>query len=127
MDGFYLNGIYWRVRFVNPNSIYLMDRTRNMRLATTDISSHYIFLNDRLEGDLLIRVLLHELGHATMASYGLIDDLHRFVKKDYWIEAEEWVCNLIADYGAIIFLSASKTLGVDVWNYIPRKIDHLFS
>ena len=98
-----------------------------MRLATTDISSHYIFLNDRLEGDLLIRVLLHELGHATMASYGLINDLHRFVKKDYWIEAEEWVCNLIADYGAIIFLSASKTLGVDVWNYIPRKIDHLFS
>ena len=127
MDGFHLNGIWWKVRFVNSSSEYLTDRTGNYRLATTDVRLHYIWIDAKLSGRLLVKVLLHELGHATMASYGLIDDLHRFVKKDYWVDAEEWICNLIADYGAMIFLSASNVLGDSIWDYIPKQIDSLLN
>lgn len=125
MDGFYLNGLYWKVRFVRPNSGYLVDRTGNYRLATTDVRLHYIWLNEDLSGSLLVKVLLHELGHATMASYGLIDELHKLVKKDYWVDAEEWICNLIADYGALIFESAARTLGDEIWDYIPKEIERV--
>lgn len=127
MNGFHLNGLYWQVRFVRPDSKYLVDRTGNYRLATTDVRLHCIWIDAKLSGQLLVKVLLHELGHATMASYGLIDELHRFVKKDYWIYAEEWICNLIADYGALIFRSASEALGDDIWDYIPREIDRMLS
>ena len=110
---------------MRSNSRYLMDRTRNYRLATTDVRLHYIWLNENLSGRLLVKVLLHEMGHATMASYGLIDELHELVKKEYWIEAEEWICNLIANYGALIFESAAKILGDEIWNYIPKEIEQI--
>ena len=37
-----------------------------------------------------------------MTSFGLIEELHRLVKPEYWIEAEEWVCNLLADYAEVV-------------------------
>lgn len=127
MDSFYLNNIYWKVSYVRSDSKRLIDRTGNVRLATTDIRLHQICINENLSGKLLTKVLLHEIGHATMASYGLISDLHKFVKKEYQVEAEEWVCNLIADYGAMIFRSAVKVLGDKAWDYVPREIDRILS
>lgn len=127
MAGFYLNGIYWRVSYVDPYDKYLVDRTKHLRLATTDVRSHHIRINEDIEGELLTKVLLHEIGHATMASYGLLDELHRFVKREYWVESEEWVCNLIAEYGALILHSAYEALGDKVWDYIPSQIDRMLS
>lgn len=62
-----------------------------------------------------------------MASYGLLDELHKFVKREYWVESEEWVCNLIAEYGALILRSAYEALGDKVWYYIPSQIDRMLS
>lgn len=95
-----MNGYIWDICWVSPDSPYLIDRTNTLRLATTDPEERAIFLSSKLSGRLLRRVLTHELGHATMISYGLIPSIRHFVNRAHWIEAEEWICNFIADYGA---------------------------
>lgn len=127
MTPFTLNGITWRVENVSPNSHYLTDRTGLTRVATTDPDTNRIYLSNQLIGEFKIRVLLHELGHAAMISYGLIDELHQFVEPEYWIEAEEWVCNFIADYGRQIFSAAYKELGDNAWLIIPNELEELIS
>lgn len=114
MDHFIINGIFWRVEIVDPDSPYLIDRTNQYRLATTDPNTKCIYLSNELshgerKQSMAERVLIHELGHCVIFSYDLFDDIHRMVKPEYWIEAEEWVCNFIADYGFTIF-SVAKTI-----------------
>lgn len=96
---FLMNGYLWGVRFVHPTDPFLMDRTNELRLATTDPATMTVYLSTELSGELLMRVLTHELGHCCMFSYGLLQELHEIVPPDQWIEAEEWVCNFVADYG----------------------------
>lgn len=127
IDGFYMNGYFWRVKFVNPTSDFLVDRTRSLRVATADPNTGCIYLSNALKGDFLNRVLIHELGHCTMFSFHLLDDIHKMVKPEYWIEAEEWVCNFIADYGLKIFSIASSVLGEDAWIFVPEELGRLVS
>lgn len=119
---FTLNGIIWGVKIVSPTSHYLTDRTGLTRVATTDPDVHCIYLSSTLSGSFKTKVLLHELGHAVMVSYGLVDELHQFVEPYYWVEAEEWVCNFISDYGEQIFYQAYNILGDDAWNIIPSEL-----
>lgn len=125
MQGFVLNGIFWRVRTVRWDSRELVDRTGNLRLATTDPDSRVICLSDRLSGTLKARVLIHEMGHAIMVSYNLIPELHKMVRPEYWIEAEEWVCNFIADYGMTVYDRASKVLGHRALDCLPDAMSRL--
>lgn len=122
MERFYLNGIPWRVYYVQSNCPYLVDRTGSRRLATTDIRTNTIYIYEGLSGSLLRRVTIHEIGHAVMASFGLISELHQLVKLEYWIEAEEWVCNLIADYGSLI-LQTSEDVIRDSFDILPRVFE----
>nr|DAJ94492.1 MAG TPA: Protein of unknown function (DUF3920) [Bacteriophage sp.] len=108
---FYMNGDLWRVRFVLPSDNVLIDRTGERTLAVSDYSTRVISIANNLYGELLSRVFIHELGHCVMFSYGLLSELHRMVKKQYWIEAEEWVCNFIADYGQFVIRTARDILG----------------
>ncbi len=117
-----MNNRYWRVEFVEPESPYLIDRTGTYRLATTDPMTNHIYLSSVLYGDDLRTVLLHELGHCVMVSYGLVGHIHRMVRPEYWIEIEEWVCNFIADYGYEIFQTASDILGTS-WTVVPRTLN----
>lgn len=125
MVTFYMNGYLWHVKYVKPFSPKLVDRTRNLCVATTDPNAKCIYLSSNLTGDFLNRVLIHELGHATMISYNLLDDIHRMVYPDHWVEAEEWVCNFIADYGLKIFRSAYEILGDQAWLYVPYELERL--
>ena len=125
MDSFYMNGYLWKVIFVDPNSDLLVDRTNTLRIATTDPVTYCVYLSNALEGDLLNKVLIHELGHCTMVSFNLLEDIHRMVKRKYWIEAEEWVCNFIADYGLRIFSVAYSILGEDAWVFVPYELERL--
>lgn len=111
----------------NPNDKMLMDRTGKMTLATTDPNLATIFMSRSLSGALLMKVLIHELGHCALVSYGLLDDIHKVVKPEYWILAEEWVCNFIADYGAKIFSIAYSVLGNDAWMFIPYELDKVIA
>lgn len=108
---FYMNGDLWRVQFVPPQDDVLIDRTGKRTLAVSDYSTMTISIANSLNGELLNRVFIHELGHCVMFSYGLLSDLHRMVKKRYWVDAEEFVCNILADYGHFVIRTARDILG----------------
>lgn len=126
MDRFTMNGYEWRVCFVDPRDPMLVDRTGNLTVATTDPSTLTVYLSDDLEGGFLKRVLVHELGHCALFSFDLLGDIHRMVMPSMWVEAEEWVCNFIADYGLRIFETASAVLGDNnLLRVVPREIERL--
>lgn len=127
MNHFAMNGLVWHVMRVPKRSPLLVDRTNKLRVATTDPKSRTIYLSDQLSGEFLITVLLHELGHVVIFSYDLTDDIRRMVHPDYWIEAEEWICNFVADYGRKIFAASYSVLGDAVWDLVSYEIDKLVS
>lgn len=120
---FVINGEAWRTKVVSPKDDALIDRTNTFRVATTDSSTHCVYLSRELSGDFLTRVFLHELGHCVMISYNLVDELHEMVKPKYWLEAEEWLCNFIADYGRLIFDIARQTFGEQAITLVPEYLD----
>ena len=124
MERFSMNGIIWNVHFVPQNSLYLIDRTGQRTVATTDTKTKNVYLSESLCGSFLKRVLLHELGHCALYSYGLLDDIHRVVSPANWIYAEELICNLIADYGEIIFDRLYDLYGYHAWKYIPNYLEN---
>lgn len=125
MTRFRMNGILWRITFVDPESSMLIDRTGVKTVATTDPVTKCVYLADNLNGNFLTKVIIHELGHCTMISYGLLDDIRSMVDEDYWIDVEEWVCNFIADYGEMIFLTTRSILGKDALSFIPYMLENV--
>lgn len=99
MEIFKMNGIVWGIRKVRPDNPVLIDRTGRLTVACTDPITKRIYISDQLYGNEYSKVLMHELCHCTIISYGLLDYIHKAVKPEYWIDAEEFVCNIIADYG----------------------------
>lgn len=106
-----MNGDLWKVRFVSPYDSVLIDRTGQRTLAVSDYSTMTISIANNLYGEFLNRVFIHELGHCVMFSYGLLPELHRMVKKRYWTDAEEFVCNILADYSHFVIGTARDILG----------------
>lgn len=120
---FSMNGYSWTVEFVDPGDPTLIDREGDVTLATTDPEDFTVRLSSDLTGEMLLRVLLHEIGHCALFSFGLLEDIHRMTKPRYWAEMEEWVCNFIADYGLFIFSAAYSVLGVHAIDIVPIQID----
>lgn len=125
MREFTMNGYLWRVRFVDSYNPMLVDRTGLLTVATTDPSSKTIYISDQLSGEFLHRVLIHELGHCVIFSFGLLDEIHRMVRPQYWIEAEEWICNFIANYGMTIFNTSYSILGERAIDILPYELEKL--
>ena len=126
MTGFFLNDDYWQVKLVPANSPVLVDEYGVLTLGVTDAAERCVYLSSSLGRDARIKVLLHEIGHCVIFSYGLRDEIQRLVKKRYWKEAEERICNFVADYGMVIFRSAYQALGKEVWTYIAQKLEVMF-
>lgn len=124
---FYMNGDLWRVRFASPSDNVLIDRTGERTLAVSDYSTRIISIANNLYGELLSRVFIHELGHCVMFSYGLLPELHRMVKKQYWVEAEEWVCNFIADYSCFVIRTARDILGNQFTYVAPTGAERMIA
>lgn len=114
MDHFDMNGVHWTLYFVNPNSPLLIDRTGRNTLATTDPLTKRVYISNGLRGSMLRKVVMHELGHCTLISYGLMDELERMVKPEYLFEAEETLCNFIADYGLRIIKISDELTQIDL-------------
>lgn len=125
MQTFEMNGDRWNIIFVDPTNKMLVDRTKNLTVATTDPSTRTVYVSNELSGPFLTRVIVHELGHCAMISYGLLDDVHRVVKRRYWVQAEEWVCNFLMDYGLMIFSIASEIIGVDVVTFVSKLMNRI--
>lgn len=120
-----MNGILWRIRFVNPNSDILIDRTLLKTVAVTDPDTMTIYLSNKLRGEFLTRVVLHELSHAMMVSYGYLDIIHKYCKKRYWIDMEELIANLISQQAKEIFERAYDIVGDEAIRFVPYELERL--
>lgn len=109
-----MNGDVWKPVLVDPDDDRLVDRTGSRRVATTDPYSKCVYLSKDLSGRFMHTVLLHEVGHCALHSYGLLDSLHRIVPEEYWVDVEEWVCNYLADQGKEIIHAANVAMGAPV-------------
>lgn len=78
-----VNGIKWRVVFTN--NVDDLELNGTVRLGITDRNTHTIYIHSNLQGDLLKKVLLHELTHAWLFSYGY----------DLSVEVEEMLCGFV--------------------------------
>ena len=105
----------------------LMDRTGTHTVATTDPITRTIYLSSYLHDGMLVKVLIHELGHCAMISFNLIEDIHRMVKPEYWLEAEEWLCNFLSDYGLKIFSIAYSILGEEAFDYVLYRFERMIA
>lgn len=123
IDEFYMNGLRWRVRFTYPTDPVLVDRTGTLTIGVTDSATMTIYLSNKLRGEFLTRVVLHELSHAMMYSYHYLDEIHRYCKKRYWIEMEELIANLIADRAYEIFQRAYDIVGDDAICFVPYVLE----
>lgn len=122
-----MNGYLWRIRTVAYDDPELIDTTGHRSVATTDWERRVVNLSEELHDKFKARVLIHELGHCALFSFGLIDEIRRYVYPEYWIEAEEWICNFLCDYAEEIFRVASSYLGNDGWICIPKELERLIA
>ena len=123
IDEFYMNGFHWNVRWTDPTDPILVDRTNVLTCAVSDPETMTIYLSNKLCGEFLTRVVLHELSHAMMYSYHYLDEIHRYCKKRYWIDMEELIANLIADRAYEIFQRAYDIVGDDAIRFVPYMLE----
>lgn len=78
-----VNGIKWNIVFTN--NPYDLELNGTVRLGITDRNTHTIYIHNSLQGEMLKKVLLHELTHAWLFSYGY----------DLSVEIEEMLCGFV--------------------------------
>lgn len=125
ITSFNMNGLLWRVREVDPDDDILIDRTGRKTVATTDYSTQTVYLSKALAGDFKIKVFIHELGHCLMQSYGLIAKIHSMTYSDCHIEMEEFICNILADYGREVYSICERTFRDDAIKLVPLYMEKL--
>ena len=125
INGFYMNGDWWSVRWTNPTDPILVDRTNVLTCAVTDPDTMTIYLSNQLSGNFLTTVVLHELSHAMMVSYGYLDIIHKYCKKRYWIDMEELIANLISQQAKEIFERAYDIVGDEAIRFVPYELERL--
>ena len=84
-DRFDINSIHWVLEYVNPYNPFLIDRTGRLTLVTTDPITKRVYVSNGLKG-FMLRI-------CSLCS----DDLHRLVKPECLLEAEESLCIFIKD------------------------------
>jgi hypothetical protein len=90
----------WLISFVNPRDINLLMEDGKYTIGTCDYETKTIYLANNLRGDLLKRVLCHEIVHSAIFSHK--------IKLNY--EQEELLANIIAIYGESIINVTNKII-----------------
>lgn len=96
---FKINDVEWRVAYVPPAHPTLRRQDGSISIGSCDNSTKTIYLDERLGGAMLKKVLCHEIAHAAMFSYGV----------DLNLQQEEIIADLIATYGQQI-ISIANTI-----------------
>lgn len=102
---FTINGIVWNMRFVKPNSPMLQRSDGTYTLGVTDGNMYTVYINNRLHGHMLDKVICHELTHCFSFAYNL----------DIPIETEEIIADFLATYGRDIFSVADDIFKMIRW------------
>ena len=95
---FLINNVYWKLAFVAPHFPLLQRVNGEFTIGACDNLTRTIYINNLLQGDLLKKVLCHEIVHAAMFSYNV----------DLTIEQEQLVADLISTYGEEIIYITNK-------------------
>ena len=95
---FEINGETWYVKFVDTYHPILRMGNGDYTIVTSDDNTKTIYLANHLEGNLLRKVLSHEIVHSAMFSYD--------VYLSY--EQEEILADIIATYGREIIVNANE-------------------
>ena len=92
---FTVNGKTWDIDFVEPTNDNLMRSDKVYTLGVTDNNIKTIFLSNKLYGEMLDKVLCHELVHAFSFEYNY----------DIDIKTEEIIADFMSLFGRdIIYL-----------------------
>ena len=86
---FTINGRIWQIKYATPGSLNLRRSDGSETVGVTNLKEGVIYLSTALSGAFLRKVLIHELTHAAMFSYGIFTD----------IETEELICDVLASHG----------------------------
>lgn len=84
-----INGITWYMIRVRSDSPMLMRSDGSITVGMCDRETQTIYISDALHGRFLRKVLLHEICHSAMFSYGI----------DMSVYQEELFCDLLSTYG----------------------------
>lgn len=93
-----VNGLNWKIKFTHNENDLIVDGS--VRLGVTDRNRLTIYLYDNLYGNLLRKVLIHELTHAWLFSYDYELD----------VEFEEMLCNFVDTYAEEILYEAESLI-----------------
>lgn len=103
---FEINGIIWKIKFVDPFDPILIKDNGILSVGMCDQLTKTIYLARNLEGSMLKKVVCHEIVHAAMFSY----QVHLSV------EQEEIIADIIATYGEEI---------IKITNKVFKKLQHI--
>ena len=93
---FIINDITWKLAFVNPDFPLLQRMNGEYTIGACDNLTRTIYISNMISGQLLRKVLCHEITHAAMFSYNV----------NLTLDQEELVADLISTYGdEIIFIT----------------------
>ena len=84
-----INNKTWNIRLVRSDSPMLIRGDGSYTVGMCDRTTQTIYISNLLQGKFLRKVLIHEICHSAMFSYGI----------DMSVEQEELFCDLIATYG----------------------------
>lgn len=100
---FEINGITWKIQWVNPNNKNLIRSDGTFTVGMTDWNDRCIYLANKLRGAFLRKVMAHELCHCFCFSYDIYMP----------IEEEERLADWISLYGTeLIYLLDRLMYGV---------------
>lgn len=100
---FTINNEQWSIKLCSANHPMLIRSDGSISIGACDDASKTIYLSGSLRGNLLKKVLCHELTHAAMFSYNI----------ELSLEQEELLAELIATYGEEI---------IDITNVLFYKL-----
>ena len=95
---FLINNVYWKLAFVSPDFPLLRRMSGDYSIGACDNLTRTIYINETLTGDLLKKVLSHEITHAAMFSYNV----------SLTVEQEEIIADIISTYGEEIVYVTNK-------------------
>lgn len=84
-----INGKTWHIRLVRSDSPMLMRSNGSYTVGMCNTKTQTVYISNLLQNKFLRKVLIHEVCHSAMFSYGI----------DMSVDQEELFCDLVATYG----------------------------